>query len=311
MKLLIVYLTDNGRHFTFPHFAKLMDESTKKADWKLLILGHEDDMAFYKEVLKGHPSIDHDAFNFHLHDNYMEKVRFAVRYAKEAAFPYMMKCDNDLFFRGRTLDYMVDNLELLQDPANLTLGPTLSSGIPCVEYFMEDFLDESDRLALHKKLLETKFENIWGATYAQLNQFTLEATSWDGAGFYRAVKETTHHYKGIHPIRINLDAITFLNQLVVRDKAKFYEDRELSILRDDTSPYFCDSVFCIRTEVYDAVVSDGSLFVDNFDEVPLNKYAWKTGAAHLFVKNGFGLHMYYNTVPNNRSYEQVFCNAFF
>ena len=43
------------------------------------------------------------------------------------------------------------------------------------------------------------------------------------------------------------------------------------------------------------------------NEVPLNKYAWKMGTNHLFVKNGYGLHMYYNTIPNNRTYEREFC----
>jgi len=310
MKLLIVYLTDNGRHYTFRHFTKLIDQSAKKADWKILILGHDDDVCFYNNILK-QSSFNYESFNFPQEDNYMEKVRFAVRFAKRAGIPYMMKCDNDLFFRGRTLDYMIDNLELLQDTSNLTLGPTLSSGIPTVEYFMNQFLDDNDRLELQKKFIKTPIEDIWGATFVHLNEYTIQATSWNGSAFFDSVKDTTHYYKGIHPVRVNIDAITFLNQIVIRNKSKFYEDRDLSIVRDKKSPYLCNSIFCIRTDIYDIVLSDKSLFVDSFDEVPLNKYAWKIGAAHLFVKNGFGLHMYYNTVPDNRTYEQEFCNSFF
>jgi len=37
MELLIFYLTDVNRHYTFPHFIKMMNESQKKDGWKLLI----------------------------------------------------------------------------------------------------------------------------------------------------------------------------------------------------------------------------------------------------------------------------------
>jgi hypothetical protein len=310
MKLLIFYLSDNGRHFTFPHFVNLLNESNQQNDWKLIVLTHDDNLDFYRNILAS-TTITYDVFNFNSHQNYLEKVRFAIQYAKQYSFPYMMKCDNDLFYRGRTLDYMMNHLELLENPANLTLGPLLSSGIPCIEYFMNDFLNESDRTILQQKLLETRMEDLWGATYNHLNKYTIEASSWNGKAFFQAVQQNSHHYKGIHPIRVNLDAIKYLNQCIIQNKDEFYKDNDLSIIYDSTSPYLCNSVFCIKTSIYESIVYDSSLYVDPFDEVPLNKYAWKMGMSHLFVKNGYGLHMYYNTVPNNRAYEKEFCDSFF
>ena len=310
MKLLIFYLSDNGRHFTFPHFVNLLNESTLKLDWKIIVLTHNDELDFYRSILS-HTTIQNDVFNFPSHQNYLEKVRFAIQYAKTEEFPYMMKCDNDLFYRGRTLDYMINNLELLDNPSNLTLGPLLSSGIPCIEYFMNDFMNDSERTLLQQKFLETRMEDLWGATYTPLNKYTIEATLWNGQEFFHAVQQTSHHYKGIHPIRVNLDAIQYLNQCVIQNKEKFYKDSELSVIYDSSSPYLCNSVFCIKTSTYDSIVQDVSLYVDDFDEVSLNKYAWKMGTSHLFVRNGYGLHMYYNTIPNNRVYENDFCDSFF
>jgi len=310
MKLLLFYLTDNGRHFTFPHFVKLMNESNLQDKWKMIVLTHDDDLNFYKNMMNT-TTIQHDVFSFSSHHNYLQKVRFAIEYAKNNSFLYMMKCDNDLFYRGLTLDYMVENLHLLDDPANLTLGPLLSSGIPCIEYFMNDFLNESERNVLEHKFLETRMEDLWGATYTQLNQHTINASTWNGQEFFQAVKQTSHYYKGIHPIRVNLDAIKYLNQCIIHNKDEFYKDKELSIIYDSSSPYLCNSVFCIKTSTYETIVYDSTLYVDDFDEVPLNKYAWKMGTNHLFVKNGYGLHMYYNTIPNNRTYEREFCDSFF
>jgi hypothetical protein len=242
------------------------------------------------------------------------KANFAADYAIQNNIPYMMKCDNDLFFRGSTLDYMIEHLELLNHPSHLTLGPCLSSGIPCVEYFMDDYLNEEQRVTLKSKFLETKFEDIWGGKYTHHNRFTIntpEPKTWDGEGFFRDVRANEHHYKGIHPIRINLDAINYLNEQIIANKDIFYKSTPTGIIRDNTSPYLCNSVYCIKASTYKDILNDQSLFVDCYDEVPLNKYAWRTNAAHLFVKNGYGIHMHYNTIPENLSRERLFCEKFF
>lgn len=310
MKLVIFYLTNQSRHFTFEHYVRLLNESRLKNLWEIIVLSDSNDLDFYRYILNT-TDITHSEFNFDSNNNYLNKVHFAIKYAKEKNIPYMMKCDNDIFLRGRTLDFMIDNLESLNDPKNLTIGPELSSGIPCVEYFAEDFLNESERAELERHYLHTELIDIWGATYRHHNRFTIGATKWDGRGFLNDVKQNAHHYKGIHPVRVNKNAILYLNSCIINNKRKFYENRNLSIIRDDISPYLCNSIFCIRTDTYERVVNDGSLYVDAFDEVPLNKYAWINSTAHLFIRNGFGIHMCYNTVANNIVYENEFCSKFF
>jgi hypothetical protein len=273
-------------------------------------LTHDDDVNFYKNILDS-TKINHEEFLFENDNNYLKKVTFAIDHAKQNNFEYMMKCDNDIFLRGRTLDYMMNNLELLNGDSNLTLGPVLSSGIPCVEYFMRDFLSTSQQETLKTKLLTTTFTDIWGATYTGLNKYTIQSEKWDGFSFFDGVGSLKHHYKGIHPIRVNFDAITYLNSCIIENKSKFYDDSMMSIIEDKSSPYLCNSIFCIKTTIYESIVNNKSLYVDPYEEVPLNKYASLNKMAHLFVKNGFAIHPYYNTFPNNRVYEQKFCNDFF
>ena len=310
MKLVVFYLTDARRHFTFEHYVNLLNESKSKSLWELIVLSTSNDLEFYREILN-RTAIKHSEYTFSEHNNYLNKVNFAIRYAKEHNVPYMMKCDNDIFIRGRTLDYMIDNLELLDSTSNLTLGPVLSNGIPCVEYFREDFLNDGQNNELCKLFLGTHMYDIWGATYSHHNAFTLQATNWDGRAFLNDVKQNSHHYKGIHPIRINISAQQYLNNCIVENKGAFYEDKKLSIIEDNVSPYLCNSIFCIKSDVYEKLVNDSSLYVDDFDEVPLNKYAWNNSMTHVFVKNGYGIHMCYNTIPNNIAYEMDFCSKFF
>jgi len=310
MKLIFFYLTDDRRHYTFSHFTKLLNKSIKKNDWTLLILTHSNDEQFYTEELKK-TTINSKIMNVHPHDNYMQKVRLAVRFAEENNTPYLLKCDNDIFLTPQSLDYMIDNLSILDNNEYLTLGPTLSSGIPGIEYFMNQYLSESEQNILRNKFLKTNFFNRDGAEYTILNKHTIDSISWNSMDFFNSIKNLQHYYKGIHPIRMNYDAIDYLNTCILNNKEKFFNTLPSALILNDTSPYLCDSIFCIRTDVYKKIIYDNSLFVDSYDEVPLNKYAWKELMKHAFVENGFAIHILYNWYNNIHQYEHEFTEKLF
>jgi hypothetical protein len=310
MKLLIFYLTDNRRHYTFPHFINMLNESKYKNLWKLMVLTHTYDGDFYESYLNKR-DIDHIILNVEQHNNYMNKVYIANKFAIQNQIPYMMKCDNDIFLKAETLDYIIDNLHLLENSNHLTIGPVLSSGIPGIEYFKEQFLDRNANEILNNLFLKTNFYDRDGASYEFLNNYTLHTSIWDKNNFFTGVKSMNHHYKGIHPIRINEVSLQFLNEYIITNKDKFYGEHNLSIINNDDSPYLCNSIYCIKTDIYNKIINDNSLFVDSFDEVPLNKYAWKNNMNHLFTKNGFAIHMYYNWKSNHLEYEKYFCSKFF
>lgn len=311
MKLLIFYLSCNERHYTFPNFIRLLNESKYKNEWILFILSHSDDYEFYENELKN-VSIQYVIMaNIPLLLNYLVKIRTAIKLAEENNIPYMMKCDNDIFITSQTLDYMIDNLSILDGNKHLTLGPTLSSGIPCVEYFINQYLSDDEEEKMKAYFLETSFYDRDGVEYSTLNKNTLESKSWDKNQFFNDVKSIPHYYKGIHPIRINIDAILYLNKCILNNKEKFFNSNPEGLILDDSSPYLCDSIFCIKTDIYKKIIYDETLYVDPYDEVPLNKYAWKESMNHVFVKNGFGIHIIYNWFPAIDGYEKNFVNELF
>jgi len=310
MQLLIFYLTDNNRHYTFPHFINLLNKSCQKNKWQLMILTHADDELFYKLHLEKY-DINTTIIKVSEYNNYLNKIFVASDFAKKNNIPYMMKCDNDIFLRGETLDYMINNLHFLENNNHLTMGPVLSSGIPGIEYFKEYFLDAETNEKMNNLFLKTVFYNRDGATYDFLNQYTINSNIWDKDAFFNSVKSMNHHYKGIHPIRINEESLQYLNEYIIKNKDKFYQNHELSVIQNDNSPYLCNSIYCIKTDTYIKILNDTSLYVDSFDEVPLNKYAWMNNMNHLFIKNGFAIHMYYNWKNNHLLYENNFCDRFF
>ena len=312
MKLLIFYLTDDKRHFTFPHFIEMLNKSCKKDLWKLLILTHTNDNSFYINEINKHSNIQYDTFNVLPDENYLRKVKYAGNYAESNNYPYVMKCDNDIFIKAETLDYMIDNLELLENGNHLTIGPVLTSGIPGIEYFKEQFLDNESQKQLESLFLKTTFQdNYCGANYAFLNKNTIQSNEWNKNNFFENVKSMNHYYKGIHPIRVNEESLQFLNDYIIKHKERFLKSYEMELIDNDNSPYLCNSIFCIKTDTYKKIVTDNSLYVDSFEEVPLNKYCWNNNMNHLFVKNGFAIHMYYNWKNNHIEYEKQFCHNFF
>lgn len=310
MKLLIFYLTDDRRHYTFSHFTNMINKSNKKELWKLLILTHTDDCNFYEKNLVN-TDINFDICKVEPDRNYLQKVFRATKYAEDNQIKYMMKCDNDLFIKHQTLDYMIDNLELLDSNKHLTLGPVLTSGIPGVEYFIDQFLDSDAKDTIKKLFLKTQFYDRDGANYTFLNKYTTYATDWNKNEFFEGIRNMEHHYKGLHPIRVNDEALQFLNEYIINNKSRFLKDYDLHIIDNDNSPYLCNSIFCIKTENYNKIINDNTLYVDYFDEVPLNKYSWLHKMNHLFVGNGFVIHMYYNWKPEYNNSEFDFCNKFF
>jgi hypothetical protein len=145
-------------------------------------------------------------------------------------------------------------------------------------------------------------------SYIQPN---LNAKKWDGNAFFNKIWELPHHYKGVHPIRMNMNAIDYLNTCILNNKQKVFTSIPTSLITDDRAPYLCDSIFCIRTDTYKTIINDQSLFVDPFDEVPLNKYANMHNMNHVFVENGFAIHMLYNWYDNIRQYEYDYCQKLF
>jgi hypothetical protein len=308
-KLLIFYLTDNKRHFTFNHFCDLLNYSKHKEHFKLLILTHTNDTLFYNNNLS-HTNINFDIVQVEHNDNYMKKIETAVQYAETNNYEYMMKCDNDIFIHGNLIDYFIENLHLLKDSKNLTLGPILSTGIPSVDLFIDQFCNDSEKEYLYKLCKNTKFEFTCHVDYSPLNQFTINSETWNLDNFYEGVKQLNHYYKGIHPVRVNFQLLDEINKIIIREKDKIFNSGDFSTI-SLKRPYLCNSIFCINRDVYKSIINDKSLFVDPFEEVPLNKYAQNNNLNHLFVNNGFALHLIYNWFNNNLSYEQDFCKFFF
>lgn len=219
--------------------------------------------------------------------NYMNKIKYLIN----SEYRYSCSMDDDILISSHLWDYIIENLEILDDEKNLFIAPLISNGIPSVDLFIDDFCTPDERELLHSIFMKTKIENLWGANYEVLNR---ERSTW-GMDFYDDVRKIDHYYKGIHPVRVSVDAHNKLAEYICKDPKRLLDKQEYS-LDVRKFPYFCNSFYFIKTETWKKIIEDNSLFRDPYDEVPLNLYMGKNDLNMVFVRNGFCLHMAYNTI---------------
>lgn len=238
--------------------------------------------------------------------SYMTKIQQGVSHETE----YSIKLDEDVFLPSNLWEYFLENIDVLQDSKNLIFSPLLSTGIPTVDYFCESFLDKSEKDTLYDIYLRTRIPSIWGADYSSLEEHTINASTWNSINFYNTVNRIDHHYRGVHPVRFSPEAQKFINNCVFNRLEKIVSEKNFSTFTDK-KPYFCNSVFAIKRDTWLRILSDESLFRDEFEEVPLNLYMHQNNLNMVFIDNGFAVHPSYNTLGAfGVDYKQISDNFF-
>lgn len=246
--------------------------------------------------------------------NYMQKIHTAVNDSDE----YAIKLDDDCFIGSHVWDYIIENINVLDDKDNFILTPILSNNIPHTDRFVDQFvLDDEVKQKIYNCYLNQSMPNgLFGADYSPLNEFTINSSTWNSDKFFEGVSRLSTYLKGIHPIRVCGEAQVTLNNYLVENLERIQEKREYSI-KEFKEPYYTTSTFAIRTEEWRNLLSTPAY--DAFDEIQLNMYKHMTGKRFLYVENGFGIHTIYNTLfgnknpwgiglENGREYELEFVN---
>lgn len=309
-KLAIFYLTDYMRHYTFDFFCKNLEQSKYKQDIVVVILTHTDDEQFYRENLTKY-GLSFVIKRVAQENNYLGKMRAGLQYTFENNIPYCMKLDNDVLIFPSMYDFIVENQTALENPEIAFLTPMITNGIPTVEDFLDEFVEEEDRKKVRAIFKEYRFSNnIWGVGVdgTPLNQWIESVNEWDGKEFFNQVRKMNHYYQGIHPVRLNHNSLVAVNELVLKNIKKISSPTSIEAKVEVDFPYFCCNIYVIKPKTLLAILDDTSLFVDPFEEVPINRYRANNKLKVITTKNGCVVHMIYNSLSNHLEYERTFLN---
>jgi len=256
-------------------------------------------LEMHKNILKSN-NINFIVLNENGCGDYLPKIKNAINVESD----YSMKIDEDIFITHYVLQFIMDNLSYLDKENILALTPVLSTGIPSVEMFIEDVLDNTEKQEMYDIFNNTNIPNLWGASYEILNK---RKEKWDSDYYYGEVSKINHFYKGIHPIRVNENAQIKMMNFIQNKKDKITEKQDYYI-QNKKVPYFCNSVFIIKTKIWRDIINNSSLYRDPFDEVPINLYKDKYNLDLAFIRNSNSIHPSYNTVGNFLNIATSFSN---
>jgi hypothetical protein len=258
--------------------------------------------------------LDSNGINTTLYSPFYNEYMMRIKNSVETSGKYCVKLDEDVFVTTKTWDFLIENINVLDDNNNLFVAPLLSTGIPTVDMFIDNFFKDEDHIKQHLYSIfkNTHIDNIWGANYERLNSATIHAPNWNIESFYSLVATNNHHFMGIHPIRVSLEAQQYLNERIIERIPRLFENKELSFNFDNNRPYYCNSFFAIRTDRYAEIINNRSLYVDDFDEVPVNKFRQIHNLKMVFINNAFAVHPAYNTINvTGRVYYKEIADLFF
>jgi hypothetical protein len=275
---------------TLKELISIDNDIKKDLSINLLVSNTSDDLKNYVNTLN-EKGIETKAFLVQSGNNYMDKIYAAFNNSGE----YIISIDEDIFIPTNVWNYFISNVNVLDQPENLFLSPIITSGIPSVDLFEDNFLEEEEKEQLHKFYLKTNIPNVWGADYSSLNNHTINSNEWKCENFYNDVYKINHHYKGVHPVRFSYEAQEYLNNICIKKINKFSSINNFSLKFLDR-PYFCNSVFAVKKSDWENIIHNQSLFRDSFDEVPLNLYMLNNKLKMVFIENGIAVHPSYNTI---------------
>lgn len=233
--------------------------------------------------------------------NYMEKIEAAIRLGHE----YSVKMDEDVFMSPAVWNMLFDSVDQLDDPSTLLIAPSLSNGIPTCYDFVNRFMSDAARDDLEGMFLQVKYGEHWGYDYTSLNKFTIDSDGkWREREFWQAVDEIETPFKGVHPVRMSIQAQVFINRVIAQCMPQFSNPRSMRI-EWQRPVYFCDSLFAIKTEDWHTLLTDGTPRHGPFDEVALNLYARRHNLNMGFIDGGFAAHTAYGPFQHSDAMKQA------
>ena len=310
-RVVIGYLTQFGRHYNFEYFCETMKMVKNKEFITTLVLTHEIQLVdFFEAVIK--KTRVHNVLVALVSDaphNYMNKINCFVNYALENNIKYTIKIDNDIYFNPGVLDYMYENRHMVEDPhstKNMCISPNLSSGIPSCDIFNKDFFTKDEQAEM-TELFRTHEFGFWCINdYSFLKDAVHDG--WDINKYYTALNLSDIYYKGVHPVRMNNAIMKRQNEIVLNHLEELFKEQKYYTYSFEFDPYQCNSFFMISSKIYRELIDDKSLFVDSYDEVPINKFCVKNKWKKIYIGNSFTLHPWYNSYPEYLREEHNFFN---
>ena len=293
-KITINYLSHDRLHFSglMFHFLSKIKEVNKQKIKLNVLATYDNDWNSLCDPL----GIEYAVHVVNSDRNFLDKLDIALSTDTD----YSVKLDEDNFANNYIWDYMIENVDVLENEEYLALAPIMTNNIPSCDFFIEDYIEDQEvKDSIYACFLNRAMPNgLWGVDYSPLNKHTIYATGWSPVEFYSGVSSLNTPVMGIHPLRISYEAQTIINHYIVEHIDAFITKKDYEIFTVDV-PYYNNGVSVIRTNTWRDILKTSS--TDGFDEIALNQYKNKNNKKVHFIKNAFAVHPMFNTIFGNQN----------
>ncbi len=233
---------------------------------------------------------------------YPDKIEAIIKKYNPSHYTFFIKHDEDVLVSKNTwLTLLGQTSAVLSDEKNLLLTANLSTGIPSWYYFCNQFLASS----LYQKLLRLLpflkiAPRVWEQDYSAISEFQEKNLKWNEEQYWKIMNDLRTPLKGLHPVRVFLLLPFIINSYVASQYTKFQNTKVNNKIAKVSDRYLCNSFFIMKYSLYNKIFHDKSLYLDSYDELPINNYKHKTSTFFVFLKNSLAVHFLYNSV-----YDQI------
>lgn len=289
---------------------KEIEQIQNKVNIKLCIYGERSNTNLWAEYFAANkPTFKVELITLR-DSNYPSKVN----HSHSTKYEYSCKLDDDILMSHHVWDYIIDNLNNITN-ANPIIAPIFTNGIPSANMFVEDFLTPEDKQLAHRLFLAGRVNpNEWGLNYNSINNYISSCTEWDDVKYWQMVSEANTEWdtrplpwyyfmvRGVHPARYSKEYNIFIANKIIQNSEKFFSKQNYR-LETYKAPYFCNNLFFCKTDFWR---DSFGLFSDGWDEGQLTLKMSLDGAAPLYVRNGFAIHMAYGMTIGQQEIETFY-----
>lgn len=282
----------------------------------LVAFFHQDNLDQWIEMLT--PVVEH-GINVSTVPLQTNDYALKMQVVQQTTADYICKWDDDVFINRYVWNYMIENVNQLNDSNISVIAPTLSNGMSSVELFIKDFLSADETKHVHDIFLRDNIDpNIFGCNYYKIYEYISNLQKWNGDAYWKLMDEhdptldrqVPWYYKivkGVHPARFSYEYNMYVANHAIQNKDNILKKQDY-YLDQYITPYFCNNLFITTRDFY---LEAQKLFFDHWDEGQLTMYAMQQGKAPAYVRNCYGIHMAYGCTNNQKEIENYYLDNLF
>lgn len=235
--------------------------------------------------------------------NYMERTM----QASKTDCVYSCRLDDDLFMSSHVWEFMLFNLHILENENLLYFTPEFTTGIPTVDFFIDDFFDSHKRDDIHRIFIEDNIPTSpwYNVDFSHVKNKVSTLSHWDTDAYYDELSLNATVFKGLHPIRFSDRANLLMCEEVINNFDKFMTKQDHSSMRIVKNLHFTHFLF-FKTETWTRALE---IRYDDFDEISFNQYGLRNSGHFAIPKNSFAIHTAHGYVNNQNLIEELYTDC--